>query len=84
MFDLLNFIHHIKMLSELNTLALFRLDTCTICFVIWIYCKHWEYLRRLLSNFLQFKYRDHRDYCTQKQKQGCNVAIQSINIFPKF
>ena len=39
------------MLSELNTLTLFRLDTCTIWFVIWIYCKHWEYLIFLLSNF---------------------------------
>lgn len=72
MFDLLKF--------EYNTLTLFRLDTCKIWFVIWIYCKHWEYLRYLLSNFLQFKYQDHRDYCTQKQ--DCNVAIQNINISP--
>lgn len=83
MFDLLKFIHHIKMLSELHTLKLFRLDTCTIWFVIWIHCKHWKYLRYLHSNFLQLKYQDHRDYCTQKQKQECNVA-KNIYSFPKF
>lgn len=73
------------MLSELNTLTLFRLDTCTIWFVILTHCKHWEYLRYLRSNFLQFKYQDHSDYCTQKQKQGFDVAIQNILIFsPRF
>lgn len=70
------------MLSELDTLTLFRLDTCTIWFVISTHCKHWEYLRYLHSNFLQFKYQDHSDYCTQKQKQGFDVAIQNIMIFP--
>jgi len=84
MFDLQKFIHHIKMLSELNTLTLFRLDTCTIWFAIWIHFKHWEYLRYLLSNFFNsFNYQDLRDYCTQKEQRGCNVAIQNINIFPR-
>lgn len=83
MFDLLNFIHHIKMLSELSTLTLFRVDTFTICVVIWMYCKNWGLSETFAQQFLQLKYQDHRDYWTQKQKQGCNVAIQSINIFPK-
>lgn len=51
MFDLLNFIPHIKMLSELNTLTLFRVDTFTNCAVIWMYCKNWDYQRHLFSNF---------------------------------
>lgn len=83
MFDLLKFILHIKMLSELNTLTLFRLDTCTIWFVIWIYCKHWEYLRYLLSNFFYSLNTKTTETTVLKQKQSCNVAIHNINIFPR-
>jgi len=72
LFDLLKFILHNKM-NELNTLTLVRLDTCTIWFVIWIYCKHFFYSLNIKTT----------ETTVLKQKQGCNVAIHIINIFPR-
>ncbi len=77
MFDVLKFIHHIKMLSELNTLTLFILDTYTIWFVIWIFCKQWEYLRYLLSNFLQINIKTTETTVLKNKNKDINISPQN-------